>query len=101
MRPILTSDTVCLAVDLNELQLHDGDTGRVRSSWHYPNAAYEVEFPHVGGGPIRILLLQDQIRPVEAGQTLCLHPTMIGERITKSAGSTATKLLSLAKCTTR
>ena len=41
---ILSQDSIQLVADLAELQLHSGDVGTVRKSWHYPTVAYEVEF---------------------------------------------------------
>lgn len=62
MQNIMTSDVVELAADLDELQLHAGEKGRVRSSWHYPNTAYEVEFRVGQKTPLRVLLLDHQVR---------------------------------------
>lgn len=64
MQMIFSNDPVILAVDLNELHLQEGDIGRVRSSWHYPNPAYEVEFPIVDQGLVRVLLFAHQVRPL-------------------------------------
>ena len=62
MQTIMTSDVVELAGDLDVLHLHAGEKGRVRSSWHYPNVAYEVEFQIGESTPLRVLLLDHQIR---------------------------------------
>jgi hypothetical protein len=62
MQTIMTMDVIELAVDLDELQLHAGERGRVRSSWHYPNIAYEVEFSVRERAPLRVLLLDHQVR---------------------------------------
>jgi len=53
---------VRLLSDLPELSLRAGDVGVVRSSWHYPTVAYEVEFRGPGCGPTRVLLLDGQIQ---------------------------------------
>ena len=62
---IMTKVPVRLLNDLPELCLRAGDIGVVRSSWHYPTVAYEVEFPRVGCSHARILLLDGQVE--EAG----------------------------------
>ena len=63
MREILSSECVELATDLDDLRLHVGDKGRVRSTWHYPNGAYEVEFNLPSERrPLRVLLLEHQVR---------------------------------------
>ena len=58
---IMTMVPVRLLNDLPELSLRAGDVGIVRSSWHYPTVAYEVEFPRVGCSHARILLLDGQV----------------------------------------
>ena len=58
---IMTMVPVRLLNDLPELSLRAGDVGIVRSSWHYPTVAYEVEFSRVGSSHARILLLDGQV----------------------------------------
>ena len=58
---ILTKVPVRLLSDLPELSLRAGDVGVVRSSWHYPTVAYEVEFERVGYPRARVLLLDGQV----------------------------------------
>lgn len=60
MQPIISTTQVHLAQELAELDLHRGEVGIVRKSWHYPTVAYEVEF-HGDGQPVRVLLLDYQI----------------------------------------
>lgn len=59
-RQVLTNDHVRLADDFPVIGLHLGDRGIVRSAWHYPNVAYEVEF-QIGRQAMRILLMEDQV----------------------------------------
>lgn len=65
---IMTKVPVRLLNDLPELSLRAGDVGVVRSSWHYPTVAYEVEFPRAGHA--RVLLLDGQ---VEEADDLPIH----------------------------
>jgi hypothetical protein len=62
MQQILSNSRVRLARELVDLQLHQGEMGVVRSSWHYPTVAYEVEF-RPAGKPLRVLLLDHEIIP--------------------------------------
>ena len=68
-RQILSNDQVRLSEDLPGLRLHEGDVGVVRSAWHYPNVAFEVEFRTQGtqgaARATRVLLLEDQVRGVD------------------------------------
>jgi hypothetical protein len=64
---IMTKVPVRLLNDLPELSLRAGDVGVVRSSWHYPTVAYEVEFPRAGYSHARVLLLDGQVE--EAGDS--------------------------------
>jgi hypothetical protein len=57
---VLANDRVTLEEDLPPLALWQGDEGIVRSTWSYPNCAFEVEF-HVGGRRVTVLLLPEQI----------------------------------------
>ncbi len=59
---IISNDRVRLIQELTELQLRQGEVGVVRSSWHFPNVAYEVEF-QVSKERIRVLLLDHQVAP--------------------------------------
>ena len=62
MNQILANDRVRLEEDLPELSLYRGAEGVVRSSWTYPNRAYEVEFRSPDAYfPSRILLLHEQV----------------------------------------
>ena len=61
MKFFFSTERVQLAEELDKLQLHKGDLGVVRNSWHYPTVAYEVEFK-AGGQPVRVLLLDHQIQ---------------------------------------
>jgi hypothetical protein len=65
MQQILSDSRVRLARELADLQLHQGDVGVVRGSWHYPTVAYEVEFRPTGK-PLRVLLLDHEIIPAPA-----------------------------------
>lgn len=58
------NQAVYLTKDLEELSLYCGTVGIVRSTWLYPNAAYEVEFK-IGGRSLRLLLLEGQVVPCE------------------------------------
>jgi hypothetical protein len=60
MQQILSDSRVRLARELADPQLHQGEIGVVRSSWHYPTLAYEVEF-RPAGKPLRVLLLDREI----------------------------------------
>jgi hypothetical protein len=62
VQQILLNERVRLVEALNELQLQTGEVGVVRSSWHFPITAYEVEF-NVSTEPLRLLLLAHQIAP--------------------------------------
>ena len=62
---IMTKVPVRLLNDLPELSLRAGDVGVVRSSWHYPTVAYEVEFPRVGSSHARVLLLDGQVEEAD------------------------------------
>ncbi len=54
------NQAVYLVKDLEELSLSRGAVGIVRSTWEYPNAAYEVEF-ETAGCTLRLLLLPGQV----------------------------------------
>lgn len=54
------NQAVYLLKDLEELSLPRGAVGIVRSTWEYPNAAYEVEFK-AAGTTLRLLLLPGQV----------------------------------------
>jgi hypothetical protein len=74
---IVSQDSVKLVGELPELQLHAGDVGIVRKSWHYPTVAFEVEFVR-GPTPVSVLLFEEQIvstedRCIEA-LSEALHP---------------------------
>jgi hypothetical protein len=58
------NQAVYLTKDFEELALYRGTVGIVRSTWNYPNAAYEVEFK-TGGTAMRLLLLQGQVLPCD------------------------------------
>ena len=62
---IMTKVPVRLLNDLPELSLRAGDVGVVRSSWHYPTVAYEVEFPRMGYSHARVLLLDGQVEEAD------------------------------------
>jgi len=62
---IMTKVPVRLLNDLPELCLRAGDLGVVRSSWHYPTVAYEVEFPRLGYSHARVLLLEGQVEEAD------------------------------------
>jgi hypothetical protein len=65
MEQMYANDRVRLEADLPELELFKGESGRVVSTWFYPNTAYEVEFqarPDACACPVRVLLLRGQIR---------------------------------------
>ena len=62
---ILSEACVRLLKDLPELSLHAGDVGIVRSSWHFPTVAYEVEFGGRGLRPQRVLLLDEHVQLAE------------------------------------
>ena len=67
-RSIYSKEVVRLVRDLPELGLPAGAVGVVLSAWFYPTTAYEVEFssPGPGGGTgNRLLLLEDEVAPVE------------------------------------
>lgn len=60
---ILSKSPVRLLKDLPELSLRAGDLGVVRTSWHFPTVAYEVEFSGQGPTrPQRVLLLEDHVQ---------------------------------------
>ena len=61
---IMTKSPVRLLKDLPELSLHVGDIGVVRSSWHYPTIAYEVEFGEASQSSrgTKVLLLDGQVQ---------------------------------------
>ena len=63
MQQVLSSSRVCLAQELADLQLPQGEIGVIHSSWHYPTVAYEVEF-RPGGKSLRVLLLDHHITPI-------------------------------------
>ena len=54
------NQAVYLLKDLEELSLPRGTVGIVRSTWEYPNSAYEVEF-ETAGVTLRLLLLPGQV----------------------------------------
>ena len=60
MLEAVCNQAVYLLKDLEELSLPWGTIGIVRSTWEYPNAAYEVEFKTVGSS-LRLLLLPGQV----------------------------------------
>ena len=62
---IMTKVPVRLLSDLPELSLRAGDVGVVRSSWHYPTVAYEVEFRRVGFSHARVLLLDGEVEEAD------------------------------------
>jgi hypothetical protein len=65
---VVANDWVTLSVDLPELGLAAGQTGRVVSTWFYPNTAFEVEFAAERGVCTRrVLLLEHQIAPATGG----------------------------------
>ena len=66
---IVSRSPVKLLRDLPELSLRAGDVGIVRSSWHYPTVAYEVEFKRPGTSTARVLLLDEQVRMADAAPT--------------------------------
>jgi hypothetical protein len=78
---ILSQDLVRLVGELPELQLHDGDMGTVRKSWHYPTVAYEVEFFH-GFTPISVLLFEHQLVANNTDSLGTLHRARNGRAAT-------------------
>ena len=64
MQAVIANETVRLTQALPELNLDRGQVGVVRSSWMYPNEAYEVEFnvrQETQHQRLRLLLLNHQI----------------------------------------
>jgi hypothetical protein len=66
---IMSKSPVRLLKDLPELSLRAGDVGIVRSSWHYPTVAYEVEFRQPGHSRTRVLLLDGQVQTADDSQS--------------------------------
>lgn len=60
MLEAVCNQAVYLQKDLEELSLPRGSVGIVRSTWEYPNAAYEVEFK-TASCALRLLLLPGQV----------------------------------------